>query len=104
MVKIEDAVDGVLNAMRSRGCVEQSLKEIKWSILFNLFTKPLDIDSEGVITNIVASTVPDLLQELFPGQHLPTVIQKYKEQLVLQSGQIDLLAITHNSAFVGIHG
>ena len=32
MVKIEDAVDGVLNAMRSRGCVEQSLKEIKWSI------------------------------------------------------------------------
>ena len=25
MVKIEDAVDGVLNAMRSRGCVEQSL-------------------------------------------------------------------------------
>lgn len=32
MLKIEDAVDGVLDALRSRGCAESSLRDIKWSV------------------------------------------------------------------------
>ena len=32
MIKIEDAVDGVLNAMHLRGCVEHSLKELRWRV------------------------------------------------------------------------
>lgn len=48
MVKIEDAVDGVLNAMRSRGCVQHSLKEIKWSI----YTPIIHADNETVIRQL----------------------------------------------------
>lgn len=32
MIKIKDAVDGVINSMQLRGCNEDSLKELKWSI------------------------------------------------------------------------
>lgn len=32
MIKIKDAVDGVISAMQLRGCNENSLKELKWSI------------------------------------------------------------------------
>ena len=32
MIKIKDAVDGVIYAMQLRGCREESLRELKWSI------------------------------------------------------------------------
>lgn len=32
MLTIRDAVDGVINAMRTRGCCENALKEIRWSV------------------------------------------------------------------------
>lgn len=32
MLKIQDAVDGVINAMRTRGCCENTLKGVQWSV------------------------------------------------------------------------
>lgn len=32
MIKIKDAVDGVIDAMRLRGCCDYTLKEIRWSV------------------------------------------------------------------------
>ena len=32
MLKIQDVVDGVINAMRTRGCCENTLKEVRWSV------------------------------------------------------------------------
>lgn len=32
MLKIQDAVDGVINAMRTRGCYESALREKQWSV------------------------------------------------------------------------
>lgn len=32
MIKIKDAVDGVIDAMRLRGCSDYTLKKIRWSV------------------------------------------------------------------------
>ena len=46
MIKIQDAVDGVINAMRLRGCSEYTLKEIRWSVYTPIIRYHFDNDTD----------------------------------------------------------
>lgn len=46
MIKIKDAVDGVINAMRLRGCSEYTLKEIRWSVYTPIIRYHFDNDTD----------------------------------------------------------
>ena len=46
MIKIKDAVDGVIDAMRLRGCCDYTLKEIRWSVYTPIIRYHRDNDTE----------------------------------------------------------
>lgn len=56
MIKIQDAVDGVINAMRLRGCSEYTLKEIRWSVYTPIiryhFDNGTDVCSDDLLEKI----------------------------------------------------
>ena len=46
MIKIKDAVDGVIDAMRLRGCSDYTLKEIRWSVYTPIIRYHSDNDTD----------------------------------------------------------
>ena len=46
MIKIQDAVDGVISAMRLRGCSEYTLKENRWSVYTHIIRYHFDNDTD----------------------------------------------------------
>ena len=56
MIKIKDAVEGVIDAMRLRGCSDNTLQEIRWSVYTPIIRyhsdNGTDICSEGLLEEI----------------------------------------------------
>ncbi len=94
MLKIQDAVDGVINAMRLRGCSEYTLKEIRWSvytpIIRHHFNNDTDVCSNKLLDSICQKQEARYIQgEISRKYYRAFVTAAFRIRSYVNTGEVD---------------